>query len=96
MLSDQELDAAIEATPAPRVTKDYMETRIETTEFFRLGKTVTICSLTLDNGYSVRGESACVSPENYNQEIGENIARHNAFNALWPLFGFLLAETGQL
>ena len=51
-----------------------MESRIANREFRRLGKKVTICSITNDNGYSVRGESACVNPENYNQQIGEKIA----------------------
>lgn len=92
MLSDEELNNAIEALPGERVTRDYMEDRIVKTEFLRVGETVTICSLTLDNGYSVRGESACVDPANYRQEIGEKIARDNAFDKLWPLFGFLLAE----
>jgi len=54
--------------------------------------TVTICSITLDNGYSVRDESACVDPANFNREIGEKIAYDRAFNKLWQLFGFLLAE----
>ena len=51
-----------------------------------------ICEVGLDYGYSVRGGSACVNPENYNREIGERIAFDKAFAALWPLFGFLLAE----
>ena len=50
----------------------------------------------LDNGFSVSGESACVNPENYNQQIGEKIAFDNAFRQLWPLFGFLLAEKYKL
>lgn len=54
--------------------------------------TVTLCQITLDNGFSVRGESACVNPANYNREIGEKISFDNAFRQLWPLFGFLLAE----
>lgn len=93
MLNDKELDAAIEKTPAPRVTKEYMASRVKGTTFLKVGETVTICNLVLDNGYSVRGESACVNAANYNQEIGEKIAYDNAFNKLWPLFGFLLAET---
>jgi hypothetical protein len=44
------------------------------------------------NGFSVRGESACVDPRNFNMEIGRNIAYRNAFNSLWALEGYLLAE----
>ncbi len=92
MLNDTELNAAIEATTAPRVTKEYIESRIKETAFLKIGETVTIANIVLDNGYSVRGESACVNAANYNQEIGERIAYDNAFGKLWPLFGFALAE----
>ena len=92
MLNDKELEEKLEASPAPRVTKEHIESRIKETKCAKFSGTVTLCQITLDNGYSVRGESACVNPENYNQEIGEKIAYDNAFSKLWPLFGFLLAE----
>lgn len=91
-MDTHELDAAIEAQPAPRVTVAQINSRIIDVEYVRIGQTITVCKITLDNGFSVLGESACVSAENYNQEIGETIARNNAFVKLWPLFGFLLAE----
>ena len=95
MLDNDQLDTALNASPAPRVTKEYMESRITEKTFTRFSDTVTVCQITLDNGYSVRGESACVNSANYNQEIGERIAYDNAFNKLWPLFGFLLAESNK-
>ena len=93
MLKDDELIEALAKSPAPRITREYMEGRIAEKTFTRFSPTVTICQLTLDNGYSIRGESACVNPENYNQEIGERISFDNAFAKLWPLFGFFLAES---
>ena len=95
MVTD-EMNAALAALPGDKVTSEQMEARIVDTTFIRIGETVTLCSLTLDNGYSVRGESACVDPTNYNQEIGEKLARDQAFGKLWPLFGFLLAEARYL
>lgn len=93
MLTNDQLDVAMQKMPGERVTMDYMKSRIANVEFSTLPKsTVTICNITLDNGYSVRGESACVDPANFNREIGEKIAHDNAVNKLWPLFGFLLAE----
>lgn len=87
------LDERIAAQPGEKVTKEQIESRIESVEYSNLSKsTVTICSIKLNNGFSVRGESACVDPVNYNQKIGEEIAYKNAFEKLWPLFGFLLAE----
>lgn len=87
-----EMIAAIAALPGDKITAADIEARIVDTDFIKIGATVTVCSILLDNGYSVRGESACVDPANYNQEIGEKLARDQAFGKLWPLFGFLLAE----
>lgn len=95
MLNNEQLDNALNASPAPRVTKEYIESRIQSNKFVRFSETVTLCEILLDNGYSVRGESACVNPANYNKEIGERIAFDNAFDKLWPLFGFLLAEKNK-
>jgi hypothetical protein len=76
-----------------RVTPAMMERRIRDVSYHVLpGTTVTICSITLDNGFSVRGEAACVDPRNFNADIGRTIAYKNAFEKLWPLFGFLVAE----
>lgn len=96
MLTNEELDTKLENSPAERVTKEYMESRIKEVTFMPMRETVTICSIELDNGFSVRGESACVKKENYNKEIGEKISYDQAFNKLWAFFGFLLAENGTL
>lgn len=53
---------------------------------------LTFCVLVLRNGFTVIGHSACASPENYNAEIGERIARENAERQIWPLLGFRLRD----
>ena len=53
---------------------------------------LTFCVLVLKNGFTVTGESACASPENFNAEIGRRIARENAINKAWPLLGFRLRD----
>ena len=53
---------------------------------------LTFCVLTLRNGFTVTGESACASPENFNAEIGRNIARQNAVQKIWPLMGYALKQ----
>jgi hypothetical protein len=52
----------------------------------------TICVITLKNGFVVTGESACASPENYNKEIGEEIAKRNATSKIWGHMGFALRD----
>lgn len=91
IISDAELERALAACPGERVTPEFMKSRIAGTYFMQFD-TTTICSVWLDNGFSVRGESACVDPANFNADIGKKIAYDQAFGKLWPLFGFLLAE----
>ena len=54
---------------------------------------LTFCVLTLRNGFTVTGESACASPENFDAEIGRKIARQNAEQKIWPLMGYHLKQT---
>ena len=51
---------------------------------------ITICVLTLRNGYTIVGTSACASPENFDATIGRKIARQNATQQIWPLLGYVL------
>jgi Phage protein (N4 Gp49/phage Sf6 gene 66) family len=53
---------------------------------------LTFCVLVLRNGFTVTGESACASPENFDAEIGRKVARANAINKCWPLLGYALKE----
>ncbi|HDR2785534.1 TPA: hypothetical protein QCJ60_004930 [Enterobacter sichuanensis] len=55
-------------------------------------KLLTFCVLVLRNGFTVTGESACASPENFDAEIGRKIARENAANKIWLLEGYLLKQ----
>lgn len=51
---------------------------------------LTFCVLVLRNGFTVTGESACASPENFDAEIGRQIAKENAIRKIWPLLGYEL------
>ena len=53
---------------------------------------LTFCILVLRNGFTISGESACVSPENFDAQIGRDIARKKAIAKIWPLMGFTLAD----
>ena len=55
-------------------------------------ETLTFCVLILKNGFTVTGESACASPENFDAEIGKKIAYKNAREKIWQLEGYLLKE----
>ena len=53
---------------------------------------LTFCVLVLKNGFTVTGESACASPENFDAELGRKIARQNAEQKIWPLMGYHLKQ----
>ena len=78
---------------APRLTPDMIDAAILDEDYHVFGKTcLTVCCLTLQNGFTVTGESACASPENFNAEIGRKIARENARNKIWMREGYLLKQ----
>ncbi len=97
MLDSVQLEEKLEQSPAERVTKEYIESRIAGAPvFIKAANTLTICVITVDNGFKVTGESACAKPENYDVSIGEKVSYDNAFNKLWGFFGFVLCENGTL
>lgn len=78
---------------AKRVTPDMLDAEITDKQFHVFeGSCLTVCCLTLKNGFTVTGESACASPENYDSEIGESVAFGNARAKIWPLLGFRLRD----
>lgn len=90
-------EAAIEAEirtkglNAPRVTPADIDAAIVGEAYYVFpGTTLTICALTLRNGFQVTGESASASPENFDAAIGRRIARDNARGKIWALEGYLL------
>lgn len=78
---------------APKVTNEQVNLAIKKTEYTLLpdGRT-TVCTLTLDNGFTVRGESSCVFIENFDPEIGALMALRKATDKVWAFLGFRLAE----
>jgi len=78
---------------APTVTMGGILAKIKKTEYLILpdGRT-TLCMLTLENGYTLRGESSCVSAANFNVALGEKYAYENAVEKIWPLEGYLLTQ----
>lgn len=81
----------LEASQFPRVTEEQVGGESVTGEYIVRG-TLTICVLTLKNGFTVVGTSSCASPENFNEEIGRHYALKDAERQVWPLLGFRLKD----
>lgn len=95
MKDDDAIEAEIQAKGlnAPRLTPTLIESKIKGTWFLRVpDTTMTLCVLTLENGFQVTGESAAASPENFDADIGAKIAFENARQKIWQLEGYRLKQ----
>lgn len=92
-MNETEIEQEIQAKKlnAPRLTPQLIDDTIKD-EYYHIvpNTTLTICVLTLSNGFLVTGESAAASPENFDVEIGRKIARGNAREKIWALEGYAL------
>jgi len=78
---------------APRIVPQRIDdVIIDETYYIFPNTTVTVCLLTLENGFNVIGESACASPENFDEDIGRKVAKNDAKSKIWNLEGYLLKE----
>lgn len=78
---------------APRIKLADIEACIAGEVYYQPeGTSLTICVLTLRNGFNVIGESAAASVENFDKKIGEDLARAKAKEQIWKLEGYLLRE----
>lgn len=94
-MSEQQIEKEIQAKGlnAPRLTPELIDSKVKSVDYHVFDKTcLTVCCMTLENGFTVTGESACASPENFNEEIGQKIAFEQARNKIWMLEGYLLKQ----
>ncbi|KQI68024.1 hypothetical protein AN189_13020 [Loktanella sp. 3ANDIMAR09] len=93
--SETEIEAAIveRGLNAARLTPDLIDSAIAGVDYHVFpGTQKTVCCLSLKNGFSVIGEAACASPENFDAEIGRRIAYSDAREKIWGLEGYLLKQ----
>lgn len=104
MIDEIEQKIQAKGLTAPRVTPADIEENISGEYYFTAAdatrespqlpglELLTFCVLVLRNGFTVTGESACASPENFDAELGRTIARQNAISKVWPLMGYELKQ----
>lgn len=107
-MSDQTIENILAARGeiAPRITPADIDAAIASEHYFTAGvacealnqpvhpslDTLTFCVLILKNGFTVTGESACASPENFDATIGRKVARTKAVEKVWTLLDYALKE----
>ena len=92
---------------APRVSLEDIKANVATEAFFTAGAAgealglpmheaanlLTICIVTVKNGFTLVGKSAPASADNFDAELGQKLAYEDAIRQLWPLMGYALRET---
>jgi hypothetical protein len=91
-LSLDQAKEAVSKTTHPRVTEASIKDHIDKVEYATHADIMTVCYITMVNGFIVHGVSAPASPENFNAEVGKRYAFDNAFKQLWQLEGYLLRQ----
>ncbi len=89
---------------APRVSLDDIKANIAG-EFFNTAdqmfpgaptteamKTLTVCVLSLKNGFTIIGKSAPADARNFDPVLGQKLAYEDAVRQVWPLMGYALRE----
>lgn len=77
-----------------KIEKQDLVEKIAATEYFRSAANplLTVCILTLDNGFSAVGKSCCLAPETFDEQVGCDYAFEDAVDQLWELHGYHLRE----
>jgi hypothetical protein len=94
-MNEQQVEQEIQdkGLTAARLTPELIDSTIQSEQYHVFeGTTLTVCCLTLKNGFTVTGESACASQQNFDASLGKKIAKENAREKIWQFEGYLLRE----
>lgn len=79
------------------LTKDDLKALVVKEYYHRIpDSTVTVCAITLKNGFVVVGDSACIDPRKFDEEIGRQVAFDDAIEKVWELEGYRMKSEGLL
>lgn len=95
-----------EGRTAPRVSLDEIKANIAAEAYFTAGEVgvalnipmheaaslLTICILTVENGFTLIGKSAPASAANFDADLGRKLAYEDAIRQIWPLMGYALRQ----
>lgn len=77
-------------TDAPSISQEMVDDFIVATETITMGGKIAVVRAMLKNGFEIVESSACVSPENYDEKLGQEICMKKIKDKVWYLLGFLL------
>lgn len=75
-----------------KITKEFLESQISSVAYQRGKGTLTHCYITVKNGFTFTGESACVDEASFDEGMGKKFAYEQAFEKMWMPYGFWLKQ----
>lgn len=90
----EKMEDMIAKVEIPTITEEYIAEIMENSEFetFTTFNKCTIVSCRLPNGFVITESSACVNPEDYNAELGEEICFDKIADRIWELEAYRLQQ----
>jgi N4 Gp49/Sf6 Gp66 family protein len=87
-------NATIDSNEIPRVKPEDLEAQVINEQYYKFpDSTVTVCCLTMRNGFNTVGSSACADVRLFDKDLGEQFARKDAISKMWPLLGYALRDS---
>lgn len=77
-------------TNAPSISQEMVDGFVKEVHTTTLGEKTTVVRAVLRNGFEIVESSSCVSAENYDEKLGEEICLEKIKDKIWMLLGFLL------
>lgn len=75
------------------MTPENIEAAILTEQYHVFpGTCLTVCCLTLQNGFNIVGTASCADPSNFREEIGRKFSREDARNKIGAFLGYALRD----
>ena len=91
---EEYFEKAVEKNTAPTITQEHIDNILVNSEIIinTVFDKCTVVSCRLPNGFVVVESAACVSPDNYNEDIGIDICMKKIEDKIWELEGYKLQD----
>jgi len=89
-ISREEADALVEKKTAPRVTKEFIDSKIKDIAYFRVGDATMICAIEMHNRFVFVGQSGAADTRNFDEEVCRCYAYDDAYKKIWSHEGYVL------
>lgn len=75
------------------IDKKHVTALVKKVHYFHVpGTTVTVCAVILLNGFTVIGQSSCLDPVEFDEQVGMDTAYNNALSKVYEFEGYRMYQ----